>query len=55
MDEQVSSTVTSTNTNTATISITQPSGPTNPYTGPSLIDIYQDNVYGTFVYIPVGP
>jgi hypothetical protein len=35
-----------------TVSIT---GPTAPYTGPEEFNIYQDNVYGTFMVNPVPP
>jgi hypothetical protein len=35
-----------------TVSIT---GPTAPYTGPEEFNVYQDNVYGTFMVNPVPP
>ncbi|MGA7216912.1 MAG: hypothetical protein WBX38_01275 [Candidatus Sulfotelmatobacter sp.] len=35
-----------------TVSIT---GPTAPYTGPNEFNVYQDNVYGTFMVYPVPP
>jgi hypothetical protein len=35
-----------------TVSIT---GPTNTYTGPDEFNIYEDNVYGTFMVAPVPP
>jgi hypothetical protein len=36
----------------ATVSIT---GPTVPYTGPTEFNVFQDNVYGTFMVNPVPP
>lgn len=52
------STITDTNMQTDQLQITGPGctgSPCNPaYSGPGEFDVYQDNIYGTFMFWPVN-
>jgi hypothetical protein len=55
---QWQSTITNTTTEMGQFTIAPPSctgDPCNPaYSGPPNFDVYQDNVYGTFTFVPVN-
>jgi hypothetical protein len=46
-------TLTVTQTNTNALSVTEPSGCNPPYAGPGQFIVFQDNMYGTFMFYPV--
>jgi hypothetical protein len=47
-------TLTTTQTNTNALSVTEPSGCNPPYAGPGQFVVYQDNKYGTFMFYPAN-